>query len=74
MCAGKSQSKDVSNIDERGLLSHPSMGERRTDQIGWRVPAVPTEENDTYWGYSSVPQAGLSWWERLPTRPGTVAP
>jgi hypothetical protein len=38
----------------------------RTDQIGWRVPAVPTEENDTYWGYTSVPQPGCDWWYNLP--------
>lgn len=41
----------------------------RTDQIGWRVPAVPTEENDSYWGYTSVPQEGCDWWNRLPTLP-----
>ena len=39
---------------------------RQTDQIGWRVPAVPTEENDTYWGYTSVPQPGCDWWANLP--------
>jgi len=41
----------------------------RTDQIGWRVPAVPTEENDTFWGYSTVPQPGCDWWSNLPTMP-----
>lgn len=40
----------------------------RTDQIGFRVPAVPTEENDTFWGYTSVPEAGCIWWGNLPTR------
>lgn len=44
----------------------------RTDQIGWRIPAVPTEEGDTFWGYASVPQAGYEWWCRLPTRPFTA--
>lgn len=39
-----------------------------TDQIGWRVPAVPTEEGDTYWGYTSVPEPGVQWWRLLPTR------
>lgn len=39
----------------------------KSDQIGWRVPAVPTEENDTFWGYTSVPQAGCEWWYKLPT-------
>ncbi len=40
----------------------------RSDQIGWLVPAVPCEDDDTYWGYTSVPQAGVEWWKRLPTR------
>lgn len=40
------------------------------DQIGWRVPAIPVEGEDTYWGYTSVPQAGCEWWKNLPTRLG----
>ncbi|OHA80755.1 MAG: hypothetical protein A2675_01240 [Candidatus Yonathbacteria bacterium RIFCSPHIGHO2_01_FULL_51_10] len=39
----------------------------KTDQIGWRVPAVPTEEGNTYWGYTSVPTSGINWWCKLPT-------
>ena len=35
------------------------------DQIGWLIPAVPTEEGDTYWGYTSVPQDGVDWWKNL---------
>ena len=31
-----------------------------TDSIGWSVPAVPTEDNTTYWGYTSVPQGERS--------------
>ncbi len=38
------------------------------DQIGWRIPAVPTEDGETFWGYTSVPEAGVSWWKRLPLR------
>lgn len=38
------------------------------DQIGWRIPAVPTEDGVTYWGYTSVPQKGVDWWNRLPLR------
>ncbi len=75
-CAGKEQKKDVSKIDPNGLVPW-SMGKyadgteavQWTDQIGWRIPAIPTEEGDTYWGYTSVPQAGVVWWRRLPTRP-----
>jgi hypothetical protein len=37
-----------------------------TDQIGFRVPAVPTEGGETYWGYTSVPDDGVAWWHRLP--------
>ncbi len=36
------------------------------DQIGWRVPAVPTEDGNGFWGYSSVPERGVAWWNRLP--------
>jgi len=45
----------------------------RSDQIGWRIPAVPDEEGVGYWGYTSVPQDGCTWWRNLPTHP-EVAP
>lgn len=64
-CAGASQKKDVSAIDAAGNIE-TDFG--RCDQIGWRVPAVPTEEGGTFWGYTSVPEAGCAWWKRLPTR------
>ena len=64
-CAGKSQEKDVSQIDASGSY-HSEYGS--TNQIGWRVPAVPTEDGSTFWGYTSVPEAGCVWWQRLPTR------
>lgn len=50
-----------------GPMTKENMG--RCDQIGWLVPAVPTEEGDTYWGYTSVPQPGCDWWRDLPTFP-----
>lgn len=37
------------------------------DQIGWLVPAVPTVEGNTFWGYTSVPPEGVAWWKRLPS-------
>lgn len=41
--------------------------QERSDQIGWRVPAVPTEsEVMNFWGYTSVPSAGVDWWRNLP--------
>lgn len=42
-----------------------------TDQINWLVPAVPTEEGDTFWGYTSVPEPLVVWWRNLPTHPPT---
>ena len=43
-----------------------------TDQIGWLVPAVPDEECETYWGYTSIPKAGVKWWRKLPTSNGAI--
>jgi len=36
-----------------------------TDTIGWLIPAVPTVEGDTCWGFSSVPREGVAWWRAL---------
>ncbi len=63
-CAGADQGKDITGIDAGGFC-HSDMG--KTDQIGWYVPAVPDEEGVGYWGYTSVPDAGVKWWRKLPT-------
>lgn len=70
-CAAESEKKDINDIDEHGRHHDPEdvFPDRRTDQIGWYTPAVPTEENDSYWGYTSVPDAGCEWWHNLPTLP-----
>ena len=65
-CAGKDQKKDVSKADADGLIHGGEYGP--SDSIGWLVPAVPVEEGGTYWGYTSVPDAGVTWWKNLPTR------
>ena len=49
-------------------VSTASVREIETDQIGWRVPAVPV--GDTFWGYTSVPQAMVIAWNTLPTVAG----
>lgn len=36
------------------------------DQIGNLVPAVPTEDGSTFWGYTSVDGEGVLWWNALP--------
>ncbi len=64
-CAGHSQDKDVSSMKEDGRYEGkygPS------DSIGWLVPAVPVENQETYWGYTSVPEEGVDWWRALPLR------
>jgi hypothetical protein len=43
---------------------------RGGDQLGGLVPAVPTPEGDTFWGYSSVPTEDVLWWYTLPTYQG----
>jgi hypothetical protein len=57
---------------EEGVPSLPGLEvseeRERSDQIGWLVPAVPTEDGETYWGYTSVPADGCSWWYALPVR------
>ena len=40
---------------------------RNGDQLGGLVPAVPTPEGDTFWGYTSVPTEDVLWWYTLPT-------
>lgn len=48
-----------SYIDEYGMSC---------DQIGWLLPAVPTPDNESFWGYTSVPEDGVIWWKKLPLR------
>ncbi len=73
-CSAKAEDKDISGINADGCMPC-ELGCGDTDQIGWRVPAIPTEELDTYWGYSSVPQPGCDWWRKLPntTKKAAVA-
>lgn len=73
-CAANAQSApdgkliaSVKQIDSRGRIKCAGMA-ARTDNIGWLVPAVPCEDGESYWGYTSVPQAGVEWWRALPTR------
>jgi len=64
-CALVDQKKE-GPVDDQGR--RPSEHGDTTDSIGWLVPAVPTEEGDTFWGYTSVPAPGAMWWRLLPTQ------
>lgn len=65
ICMTETSKKDY---DDAGpfmfLSSHGS-----TDQYGGLVPAIPTDDGDTFWGYTSVPNEGIAWWYGLPTYP-----
>lgn len=70
-CAAQAGNRDISSIDENGMRLMPEYdwgkGER-TDQIGWYVPAVQTDEGD-YWGATSTPMDAYEKWQKLPTLP-----
>ncbi len=51
-CALKNQSKEEPD-------------NKSEHSIGWLVAAVPLEDGSTYWGYSSVPEDGVNWWNNL---------
>ena len=57
--------KDASEVDADGRWEGKY---QKGDQIAHHVPAVPDEEGYSFWGYTSVPQAGVDWWRRLPNR------
>jgi len=65
-CKSRESTKNLV-VGDDGKHESPTTG-LRSDQIGWLVPAVPTEDGETFWGYSSVPQEGVDWWKRMPTR------
>lgn len=70
MCAEADQGKKILEMDARGgMILEGDRFKMRCDQIGWYVPAVPTEDGLGYWGYSSVPQDGCEWWYALPNHP-----
>jgi hypothetical protein len=64
LCAGRHEVRNVASIDADGCVVEDGL--HRSDQIGGLGPAVPTPEGDTFWGYSSVPNAGARWWRCLP--------
>lgn len=63
-CAALAEKADISTIDPLGLRT----GDHgTTDQIGNYVPAIPTEDGLSYYGYTSVPPEAIKWWQDLPT-------
>lgn len=59
--------RDVpTDLDGGGRMSNVDFP--RSDQFWGRVPATPTEDGETFWGYTSVPDDGVKWWKRLASR------
>jgi len=69
-CAIKNQGRgyQLDDMDQDGRATNDGA---KSHAIGWLVPAVPTEDNETYWGYTSVPDAGVAWWRALPNKETT---
>jgi len=57
-CAMKNQSKSNREFDDTFNSKEHS--------IGWLVAAVPTEDGESFWGFTSVPDDGVEWWDNLP--------
>jgi hypothetical protein len=66
---GKADQKLTGEVDDDGR--HDGRY-GKTDQLGDLLPAVPID--DTFWGYTSVPDDGVEWWRALPTCHGTDQP
>lgn len=64
-CAAREADVDISTMNDDGSRLEDG---RRCVEIEWRIPAIPTAENDTFWGYTSSPLASREWWARLPVR------
>jgi hypothetical protein len=65
-CIKKGDHEDAYPILDQNGMHDSRYG--RSDQFWNGVPAVPVEDGDTFWGYTSVPDAGVKWWRRLPAR------
>jgi hypothetical protein len=61
---------DAGPVDAEGYFIEKFHGMRidqcTTEELGDMLPAVPTEDESTYWGYTSVPAKGVMWWRNLP--------
>ena len=68
-CALRDQQSD-GPVDANGLREwrpDPDVAPSLTDTIGCLVPAIPTWDGLTFWGYTSVPKEAVAWWRALPT-------
>lgn len=64
-CALKAEGRQGPVGQDGRLMSEYGL----TDQIGGLIPAAPTDDGETFWGYTSVPDDRVKWWKDLPTYP-----
>jgi hypothetical protein len=68
-CSALEQSCDIGSLDQQGLR-WSNLIRDLTDQIGGRIPAVPTgmTAGDSHWSYGKIPEAAYQQWQALPNR------
>ncbi len=66
-CAAGEEKDDISGIDENGRFTDKNG--ITSNQIGWMVPSIPSEDSSFFWFYTLAPDSGRKWWLKLPTRP-----
>lgn len=66
-CATRLEVARNKNSDRSPLCEDGVFTFRDGDQIGGLVPAVPTDDGSTFWGYTSISPGGVAWWHDLPT-------
>lgn len=58
LCLDHFDAKDQSDV-RAGLRG-------KAHSIGWWVAAVPAIGKEGFWGFTSVPENGVAWWDSLP--------
>ena len=68
-CASKDQNEKIKKMDKKGC--HRNTSNKKTDQIGGFVPAIPTpdstEDNLEWQPFGAIPEKAYAWWRRLPS-------
>lgn len=65
--AAEHEERSIIDMDANGTIPDQFTG-TPTDCIGNFGPAVPTEDGTSYWSYTSIPSAGIAWWQALPNQ------
>lgn len=61
--------KATPSVDRKGVMKLSHGIHVQSDQIGNLVPAIPSEDGSTCWGYSNASAEACQWWWSLPFYP-----